>query len=220
MPAIVSKQTNPTAPERSLSHVGSPMNARYGRRSRSLVARAARSPAAPPRRGRGALAAVRAQPPPLALADHGALSSSDAGAARTGARAAAPPVARSGAHDVVAHEGPCSLAFRTAQRRFAGDEAELYVVSSTDQERWTLEARVALGRDVREPRLVSGAGRANDHLPDDVDPALTPRSPQPRHRERGRAPRDHWCNSRGCVRVLAGRLHDPRGEAAGGSDSV
>ncbi|WP_437803754.1 hypothetical protein [Sorangium sp. So ce693] len=32
------------------------------------------------------------------------------------------------------------------------------MVSSTDQARWTVETRVALGTDVREPRLLSYGG--------------------------------------------------------------
>ncbi|WP_437901156.1 hypothetical protein [Sorangium sp. So ce124] len=60
--------------------------------------------------------------------------------------------------DVVAHEGRYFLAFRTAPNHFASDRAELYVVSSTDQARWTVETRVALGTDVREPRLLSYGG--------------------------------------------------------------
>ncbi|XXX82605.1 hypothetical protein WMF30_28020 [Sorangium sp. So ce134] len=60
--------------------------------------------------------------------------------------------------DVVAHEGRYFLAFRTAPSHFASEETELYVVSSADQERWTLETRIALGTDVREPRLLSTGG--------------------------------------------------------------
>jgi hypothetical protein len=73
----------------------------------------------------------------------------------------------------VAHEGRCFLAFRTAQRRFASDKAELYVVSSTDPERWTLEARVALGSDVREPRLLSYGGAGTRASPRRSTPAST-----------------------------------------------
>ncbi|WP_437948747.1 hypothetical protein WME98_50255 [Sorangium sp. So ce296] len=60
--------------------------------------------------------------------------------------------------DIVVHEGRYFLAFRTAPSHFASEEAELYVVSSADQERWTLETRVALGTDVRVPRLLSYGG--------------------------------------------------------------
>jgi hypothetical protein len=60
--------------------------------------------------------------------------------------------------DVVAHEGRYFLAFRTAPSHFASDEVELYVVSSPDQERWTIEARIARGTDLREPRLLSYGG--------------------------------------------------------------
>ncbi|AUX43713.1 uncharacterized protein SOCE26_051660 [Sorangium cellulosum] len=60
--------------------------------------------------------------------------------------------------DVVVHEGRYFLAFRTAPNHFASDKAEIYVVSSDDQERWTLEARIARGTDLREPRLLSHGG--------------------------------------------------------------
>ncbi|XXY51048.1 hypothetical protein WME91_07875 [Sorangium sp. So ce269] len=60
--------------------------------------------------------------------------------------------------DITAHEGRYFLAFRTAPNHFASDETELYVVSSADQERWTLETRIALGTDLREPRLLSYGG--------------------------------------------------------------
>ncbi|XYH93043.1 hypothetical protein ACMHYB_34955 [Sorangium sp. So ce1128] len=60
--------------------------------------------------------------------------------------------------DITAHEGRYFLAFRTAPNHFASDKTELYVVSSADQERWTLETRIALGTDLREPRLLSYGG--------------------------------------------------------------
>jgi hypothetical protein len=60
--------------------------------------------------------------------------------------------------DVVRHEGRYFLAFRTAPSHFAGDRTVLHVVSSPDQERWMLETRIALGTDLREPRLLSHAG--------------------------------------------------------------
>jgi hypothetical protein len=62
--------------------------------------------------------------------------------------------------DVVEHEGRTYLAFRTAPTHFASVDTRLYVVS-TDAERtqaWRVEASVDLGRDLREPRLMSWNG--------------------------------------------------------------
>ena len=39
--------------------------------------------------------------------------------------------------DVVRHDGRVYLAFRTAAVHFAGPEATLYLVSSTDEKTWT-----------------------------------------------------------------------------------
>jgi hypothetical protein len=61
--------------------------------------------------------------------------------------------------DVVRHDGRVFLAFRSAASHFAGPEALMLVVSSGDERRWTFEARVALGTDVREPRFLSWNGR-------------------------------------------------------------
>jgi hypothetical protein len=60
--------------------------------------------------------------------------------------------------DVVEHDGRVFLAFRTAPSHFASAKTELYVVSSVDQRTWQLEARLALGTDLREPRFLSYAG--------------------------------------------------------------
>jgi hypothetical protein len=57
--------------------------------------------------------------------------------------------------DVVRHQGRSYLAFRTAPTHFASRNVRLYVVSSADERNWRLETTVALGRDVREPRLLS-----------------------------------------------------------------
>jgi len=58
--------------------------------------------------------------------------------------------------DVVRHsDGRVYLTFRSAPHHFANSETVIYVVSSTDEEHWRLEARFALGRDLREPRLLS-----------------------------------------------------------------
>lgn len=66
--------------------------------------------------------------------------------------------------DVVEHDGRVFLAFRTAPNHFASEEAVMWVVSSTDQTRWDLESRIALGRDVREPRLLAWEGRLTLHF--------------------------------------------------------
>jgi hypothetical protein len=63
--------------------------------------------------------------------------------------------------DVVRHsDGRVYLAFRSAPNHFASVDTVVYVVSSTDEEHWRLEARFALGHDLREPRLLSW----HDHL--------------------------------------------------------
>ena len=62
--------------------------------------------------------------------------------------------------DVVRHsDGRVYLAFRSAPDHFASPDASIYVVSSEDERRWDLEARFALGTDLREPRLLSQGGR-------------------------------------------------------------
>ena len=60
--------------------------------------------------------------------------------------------------DVTQHEGRYYLAFRTAPTHFASRDARLYVVSSTDERHWRFETEVELGRDLREPRLLSWDG--------------------------------------------------------------
>ncbi|MFT3771839.1 MAG: hypothetical protein QM820_41050 [Minicystis sp.] len=61
--------------------------------------------------------------------------------------------------DVVEHDGRYFLAFRTAPSHFASDKTVLYVVSSTDQKSWTLEAEFSMQTDLREPRLLSFGGK-------------------------------------------------------------
>lgn len=61
--------------------------------------------------------------------------------------------------DVALHAGRLYLAFRTAPSHFAAPEAELYVVSTTDEQHWRYEARFHLGTDLREPRLLAWDGR-------------------------------------------------------------
>ncbi len=62
--------------------------------------------------------------------------------------------------DIEFFEDRLFLAWRTAPTHFASDRTELLVVSSTDGgERWTLEQRVHMGTDMREPRFLSFQGR-------------------------------------------------------------
>ena len=61
--------------------------------------------------------------------------------------------------DVTEHEGRLYLAFRTAPTHFASVDTRLYVVSSSDEQHWRYETVVALGRDLREPRLLSWKGQ-------------------------------------------------------------
>lgn len=67
------------------------------------------------------------------------------------------PVLTNAANNNVAielYDGQLFLAWRTAPTHFASTDAELHVVSSTDNgASWTLEHSVALGSDVREPNL-------------------------------------------------------------------
>jgi len=57
--------------------------------------------------------------------------------------------------DVIEHQGRVYLAFRTAPEHFASEQTQLYVLSSTDQQSWTLETSFFLGTDLREPRFLS-----------------------------------------------------------------
>lgn len=58
------------------------------------------------------------------------------------------------------HGGRIFLAWRTALTHFASGHSRLYVMSTTDPRRgWTFETRLALGRDVREPFLLSVGSR-------------------------------------------------------------
>jgi len=61
--------------------------------------------------------------------------------------------------DVARHEGRVFLAWRTAPSHFASERARLYVVSSTDETTWDLEATFHLETDLREPRLLAWDGR-------------------------------------------------------------
>ena len=58
--------------------------------------------------------------------------------------------------DAVRHtDGWVYLAFRSAPHHFANPHTAIYVVRSRDERDWELEARFALGTDLREPRLLS-----------------------------------------------------------------
>jgi hypothetical protein len=61
--------------------------------------------------------------------------------------------------DVTEHEGRFYLAFRNAPTHFASRDTHLYVVSSGDEQNWRFETVVKLGRDLREPRLLSFGGQ-------------------------------------------------------------
>jgi hypothetical protein len=62
--------------------------------------------------------------------------------------------------DAVRHsDGRVYLAFRSAPNHFASPDTEVFVVSSADERTWQLEARFALGTDLREPRLLSLGSR-------------------------------------------------------------
>lgn len=56
--------------------------------------------------------------------------------------------------DLALFHGRTYMAFRTAPLHFASSRARLIVVSSEDRVRWTRETEIALGADVREPRLL------------------------------------------------------------------
>lgn len=59
---------------------------------------------------------------------------------------------------VVWHEGRRFLAWRSAPSHFASADTVMWVVSSADGATWDLEARVALGTDVREMQFLSWNG--------------------------------------------------------------
>jgi hypothetical protein len=59
----------------------------------------------------------------------------------------------------VVHQGRTYLVFRTAKWHIASDDAYLYVVSTTDQQRWRFEGSFTVGRDLREARLMSWRGK-------------------------------------------------------------
>lgn len=57
--------------------------------------------------------------------------------------------------DVTRHEGRVYLAWRSASSHFAGEGTVIHVASSEDELSWRREATFHLGRDLREPRLLS-----------------------------------------------------------------
>lgn len=61
--------------------------------------------------------------------------------------------------DIAWHDGRLFFAFRTAPSHFASELVTLYVVSTADHERWRFEGSFQLGKDLREPRLLSVAGK-------------------------------------------------------------
>ena len=62
--------------------------------------------------------------------------------------------------DVVRHDGRLWLALRTAPTHYASSAARLEVLVSDDEGgTWSQDRTIAVGRDVREPRLVSWNGR-------------------------------------------------------------
>ena len=61
--------------------------------------------------------------------------------------------------DVVRHDGRVYLAWRSAPNHFASTETVINVASSSDEQSWRYETRYRLGRDLREPRLLSLGGR-------------------------------------------------------------
>ncbi len=60
--------------------------------------------------------------------------------------------------DLARHDGELFLAWRTAPTHFASAEAMIHVVRGRPGD-WVHELTVAVGQDVREPRLVSWQGR-------------------------------------------------------------
>ena len=55
--------------------------------------------------------------------------------------------------DIIDFKGRMFFAFRTAPSHFADKDTQLYVLSTTDEKRWTFESRFFLGTDLREPRF-------------------------------------------------------------------
>ncbi len=60
--------------------------------------------------------------------------------------------------DLARHDGRLFLAFRSAPNHFASAEAEIYVVSTEDEQSFRFEGWFNVGSDLREPRLLSAGG--------------------------------------------------------------
>ena len=60
--------------------------------------------------------------------------------------------------DATRFGGRTYLAFRSGESHFPGAKTVMHVVSSDDERTWRQEARFALGRDLREPRLLPIGG--------------------------------------------------------------
>jgi hypothetical protein len=65
--------------------------------------------------------------------------------------------------DITVHEGRYWLAFRTAPTHFASADTEMVVVSSEDEVDWRVEDVLSMGRDLREPHLISTGGELYLH---------------------------------------------------------
>lgn len=62
--------------------------------------------------------------------------------------------------DIVFHEDRLFMAWRSSETHWASPETELHVVSSVDEgQTWDFELTLRIGADMREPRLLSIAGR-------------------------------------------------------------
>jgi hypothetical protein len=69
------------------------------------------------------------------------------------------PLASNNNVDILFFEGRLYLAWRTAPYHFAGPDVRMYIMSSADGgQTWDYEHEIALGTDVREPRLLGFAG--------------------------------------------------------------
>lgn len=70
------------------------------------------------------------------------------------------PLASNANVDIQLHDGRLFMAWRSAPSHFASAATRMYVVSSPDLGRsWDFEHEIRIGSDMREPRLLSFAGR-------------------------------------------------------------
>jgi hypothetical protein len=60
--------------------------------------------------------------------------------------------------DLVEHDGRLYFVFRSGPSHFASTETVLHVLSARREGRWELEATIAMGTDLREPRFLSWNG--------------------------------------------------------------